>query len=151
MTDITVLKQNPAGQLMYEWRGRLLSHAGHEALVEALFNAESGHMVDIPLAKGDRFLETYFDDRWYNIFEVHDKDDDRLKGWYCNISAPAVITPGQIIFRDFALDLLVYPDGRQVVLDEDEFEALECGAEERQLALDGLAALQAYFRQRFGK
>lgn len=151
MTEVTVLKQNPAGELMYQWSGRLLSHADHEAVIEALFNAESGQMVDIPLSKGDHFLESYFDDRWYNIFEIHDKQDGRLKGWYCNISAPAVIEPGQITFRDFALDLVVYPDGRQVVLDEDEFEALECTAEERRLALEGLAALQAHFRQRFAK
>ncbi|UYN88769.1 MAG: DUF402 domain-containing protein [Anaerolineales bacterium] len=151
MTDIKVLKQNPAGQLMYEWNGQLISYTDHEAVVEALFNAESGQMVDISLSKGDHFLESYYDDRWYNIFEVRDKDDGHLKGWYCNISAPAVITPAQIIFRDFALDLLVYPDGRQVVLDEDEFEALECTTEERRLALQGLAALQAHFRQRFDK
>lgn len=151
MTEITILKQNPAGQLMYQWSGQLLRYADHEAVVEALFNAESGQMVDIPLSKGDRFLESYFDDRWYNIFEIHDRQDGRLKGWYCNISAPAVIEPGQITFRDFALDLVVYPDGRQVVLDEDEFEALECTADERRLAQLGLAALQAHFRQRFHK
>jgi len=151
MTEVTVLKQNPAGELMYQWSGRLLSHADHEAVIEALFNAEIGQMVDIPLSKGDHFLESYFDDRWYNIFEIHDKQDGRLKGWYCNISAPAVIEPGQITFRDFALDLVVYPDGRQVVLDEDEFEVLECTAEERRLALEGLAALQVHFRQRFAR
>jgi len=136
---------------MYQWPGRLLSYADHEAVVEARFNAESGQMLDIPLSKGDHFLESYFNDRWYNIFEIRDKDDNHLKGWYCNISAPAVITPDQIIFRDFALDLLVYPDGRQVVLDEDEFEALQCSAEERHLARQGLAELQAYFKQRFDK
>ena len=30
----------------------------------------------------------------------------------------------QIRYVDLALDLLVFPDGRQLVLDEDEFEAL---------------------------
>src|SRR5690606_11893968 len=139
MNEITVLKQNPAGELMYQWQGQLLSQNGHETLVEALFNAESGMLEEIPLKKGDQFLETYYDDRWFNIFEIHDKDDGRLKGWYCNVCAPAVVSSGQIIFRDFALDLLVYPDGRQVVLDREEFDALQCCQEERAFALAGLA------------
>ncbi|MCW5874930.1 MAG: DUF402 domain-containing protein [Anaerolineales bacterium] len=151
MNEITVLKQNPAGELMYQWQGQLLSQHGHETVVQALFNAESGMLEEIPLKKGDRFIETYYDDCWFNIFEIHDKDDGRLKGWYCNVCAPAEISPAQIIFRDFALDLLVYPDGRQVVLDEDEFEALDCSVEERQLALAGLAQLQDHFRQRLAE
>lgn len=148
-TNITVIKQNPAGELMYQWQGRLLTQALHKVQVEARFSAESGMMVDIPISKGDRFLETYYDDRWFNIFEIHDKEDGSLKGWYCNIAAPAVIRPGEVVFRDFALDLLVYPDGRQLVLDEDEFAALACSADERQQALAGLAELQEHFRRRF--
>ncbi len=151
MNEITVLKQNPAGELMYQWQGQLVHQQGHETLVQALFNADSGMVEEIPLKKGDQFLETYYDDRWFNVFEIRDKDDGRLKGWYCNVCAPAVISTGQIIFRDFALDLLVYPDGRQVVLDEDEFEALYCSPEERSLALSGLAQVQSYFRDKFAE
>ena len=106
-------------------------------------------MVDIALNKGDRFLETYYDDRWFNIFEIRDKQDDSLKGWYCNVAAPAIIRPGEITFRDFALDLLVYPDGRQLVLDEDEFAELDCAPDERRQALEGLVQLQEQFRRKF--
>ncbi|MBX3002634.1 MAG: DUF402 domain-containing protein [Anaerolineales bacterium] len=151
MTEITVYKQNPAGELMYSWAGQLLHYRSPEALVEARFNAKSGMMEEIALQQGDRFIETYYDDRWFNVFEIRDKDDDRLKGWYCNVSAPAIIAAHQVSFRDFALDLLVYPDGRQVVLDEDEFAALECSAQERQLAQQGLAQVQAYFREKFAR
>jgi len=151
MTEITVLKQKPSGELMYQWQGHLVHHVGAEVLVQAVFGAKGGMVEEIQLNQGDRFLETYYTDRWFNIFEMHDKEDGRLKGWYCNISAPAELSPGQLSFRDFALDLLVYPDGRQVVLDEDEFEVLECSLEERQLALEGLAQLQAHFKQKFGK
>jgi hypothetical protein len=45
-----------------------------------------------------------------------------------------------------ALDLLVFPDGRQIVLDEDEFNALPLSEAERQSALAALAELQALFR-----
>jgi hypothetical protein len=151
MNDVTILKHDPAGRLVFRYEGKLLTQTPTEVLIEALFGFEGRSLVDIPLKKGDRFLETYYTDRWFNIYEIRDRDDDQRKGWYCNVAAPAVITPGQIIFRDFALDLMVYPDGRQLVLDEDEFAALTCSAGERQSALEGLAQLQAEFRARFAK
>lgn len=151
VNNVTILKHDPAGKLMFRYEGRVLAQQATEILVEAFFGLEGRSLVDIPLNKGDRFLETYYSDRWFNIYEIRDRDDDHLKGWYCNIAAPAIIAPGQITFRDFALDLVVYPDGRQLVLDEDEFEALSCSAEERQLALAGLAQLQEQFRKQFEK
>ena len=135
---------------MYQWQGRLLSQELHEIHIEARFSAENGMMVDIPIAKGDRFLETYYDDRWFNVFEIRDKQDDSLKGWYCNIAAPAIIRPGEITFRDFALDLLVYPDGRQLVLDEDEFGDLNLPAHERIAALRAIETIRHTVAQREG-
>jgi predicted RNA-binding protein associated with RNAse of E/G family len=37
---------------------------------------------------------------------------------------PAQFSEGQVSYMDLALDLLVFPDGRQLILDEDEFAAL---------------------------
>jgi len=47
-----------------------------------------------------------------------------LKGWYCNITKPAVVTEDELTFVDLALDLWVWPDMRYLVLDEDEFDEL---------------------------
>lgn len=149
MNEIVILKNNPAGELMFRYEGKILRRSDSEVLLEAFFGLEGRSMVDIPLKKGDRFLETYYSDRWFNIYEIHDRDGDLLKGWYCNIASPAELGETQIVFRDFALDLLVYPDGRQLVLDQDEFAALQCSPQERQLALAGLAQLQAQFREQF--
>ncbi len=81
---------------------------------------------------GDRFIETYFTERWYNVFEIHDREDDRLKGWYCNIGRPAVMeSENTISYVDLALDLWVAPDGSQTVLDEDEFDALDLDAKHK--------------------
>ena len=91
--------------------------------------------------KNDRFLERYYDDRWYNIYEARDKDDDRLKGWYCNVTRPARFEGNTIFYTDLALDLLAYPDGRFLVLDEDEFKALDLDPETQRQALAGLDAL----------
>src|SRR5690606_40302883 len=101
MNEITVFKQNPAGELLYQWPGQLLAQQGAEVLIDAAFNAESGQMGDIQRNKGVRFLDMYYLDRWYNIFEIRDPGSDQLKGWYCNVSAPAILQPGELSFRDF--------------------------------------------------
>ncbi|MBI3362586.1 MAG: DUF402 domain-containing protein, partial [Chloroflexi bacterium] len=67
--------------------------------------------------------------------------DDRLKGWYCNVTRPAVITDGSVRAVDLALDVFVYPDGRMLVLDEDEFVGLSLTKYEQRaarMALDEL-------------
>jgi len=51
-------------------------------------------------------VETYYTDRRYYIFEIHDRDDDQLKGWYCNVSRLAVLdADDRLLYMDLALDL----------------------------------------------
>jgi hypothetical protein len=94
------------------------------------------------LRRGDRFVESFYTDRWYNVFAVYDVETATFKGWYCNIARPAAIAPGGLTCEDLALDLLVFPDGRSIVLDVDEFEALSLTGEEQQHALSALEELQ---------
>jgi hypothetical protein len=101
------------------------------------------------LRKGDRFIETYYTDRWYNIYEIHDLDDNRLKGWYCNVARPAVLeSENELSYVDLALDLWVASDGTQTILDEDEFAALDLDTETRKRARKALEELQARFANR---
>ena len=91
---------------------------------------------------GDRFTEWYYSDRWYNIFEIA-SPDGALKGWYCNVAAPATIAENGLFCRDLLLDLWVTPDGVTSVLDEDEFAAEPAlDATTRSQARAGLAELQ---------
>ncbi len=77
---------------------------------------------------GDIFTETFYTDRWYNVFEIVDAQQ-KLKGWYCNITRPSRITENEneneIEWDDLALDVWMDTQGAQQVLDEDEFEALK--------------------------
>jgi len=57
-----------------------------------------------------------------------------------------VISDGWISYVDLALDLLVYPDGRQLVLDQDEFEALDLDLEDHKQSLKALAELKTLFK-----
>ncbi len=144
--SIRVLKCNLSNEVTWQYDGRILRREANEILLEAFFNREDAPFMDVILKRNDRFLETFHADRWYNIFEIYDRDDDRLKGWYCNIGRPARITDEAVSYVDLALDLWVSADGKQTVLDEDEFESLGLQDEERQQALRALAELQHLFK-----
>ena len=145
MEDIDVIKQNPHGQETLRYNGIVLVRRTNRVLLQALFNRDELLLDQIVLHRGDRFVELYFSDRWYNIFEIHDLSDDRIKCWYCNVSYPAEIECEAVCYRDLALDLLVYPDGRQLVLDEDEFAELNIDEPIRKRARASLGELQCLF------
>jgi hypothetical protein len=73
---------------------------------------------------GDVFTEHYWRDRWYAVKEVRDAHGG-LKGWYCDITRPVVVTgDGALVSEDLDLDLWRSADGGDVRrLDEDEFAA----------------------------
>lgn len=139
---ITVIKRNTAGAETWRYTGEVLHWLADGVVLQAAFNRGDMPFEGIVLRRGDRFVETFYTDRWYNIFEIHDVDDDHIKGWYCNIGKPAVICGDELSYVDLALDLLVYPDGAQRILDEDEFEGLGLDAETKQKALAALAELR---------
>ncbi|MCX5314036.1 DUF402 domain-containing protein [Streptomyces sp. NBC_00154] len=71
---------------------------------------------------GDVFTEHYWRDRWFAVKEVR-TGGGTLKGWYCDITRPAVLRDGELLVEDLDLDLWVSADGSSVLrLDEDEFE-----------------------------
>lgn len=142
---IRIQKKNLAGDVTYTYEGELLSRDEHSIILEALFDRADMPFVDTVLRTGDRFVEYYYNDRWYNIFEVHDRDDERIKGWYCNVCQPASFEDGIVSYVDLALDLWISSDGRQTVLDEDEFEGLNLDRELRVDALQGLQDLKQLF------
>jgi hypothetical protein len=144
---VTVVKLDVYGKETWRYPGRILSRQGSRIVLEATFDREDMVFHGMPLCKGDRFIETYYTDRWYNVYEIHSRADDILRGWYCNVSSPARLEAGQLIYTDLALDLLVFPDGRQIVLDEDEFSILKLTPQEREQALAALNELRASLYQ----
>ncbi|MFE3898969.1 DUF402 domain-containing protein [Streptomyces sp. NPDC059153] len=78
---------------------------------------------------GDVFTEHYWRDRWFAVKEVRTGTGE-LKGWYCDITRPAVLRDAELLVEDLDLDLWVSADGSSVLrLDEDEFD--ESGLAER--------------------
>jgi protein associated with RNAse G/E len=100
------------------------------------------------LREGDRFLELYISGRWFNIYEVHDKDSDAIKAWYCNITRPVKVEKEKLSYDDLALDMLIYPDRSILVLDEDEFASLSLDYADVQNARKGLKKLKEIFSRK---
>ena len=143
---IKVQKKIPGGEVVYEYHGDLIHRDENSVTLEALFTRDDMPFMDVVFKKDDRFIEYYYANRWYNIFEIHDRDDGKIKGWYCNIGMPAVIEDGVVSYVDLALDLWVSGNGKQTVLDEDEFEKLELSEDLRAGALNGLDELKHLFK-----
>jgi protein associated with RNAse G/E len=79
---------------------------------------------------------------------VHSVKDDRIKGWYCNITRPAHIDDNAVSAVDLALDVWIGVDGSVLVLDEDEFARLNLAETDRHAALKALEELKELARLR---
>ncbi|MBI3168302.1 MAG: DUF402 domain-containing protein [Chloroflexi bacterium] len=148
MPVMIILKKNLAGEVTWQYEGVELHRDENSITVEAFFNRDDLPFQEIVLKRNDRFVETFYTDKWFNIFEIYDRDDGKLKGWYCNITKPAVIEDGSVSYVDLALDLWVSVDGRQTVLDEDELEDLKLGEDLKKKIFSGLQELQAHFNEK---
>ncbi len=142
MDQITVYKLNETGDVVWQYPASVLERGSSWIRLEAFFNLDDLDLGFVTLKRGDRFVENFYSDRWYNIFAVYDGLDRDLQGWYCNICRPAQLGDTAVRCEDLALDLWVAPDGRAQVLDEDEFGMLKIDADERRKCLDALQKLQ---------
>ena len=83
------------------------------------------------------FLHEYFSPTaWFNVFALFTADG-HLKGWYGNVTWPTMFEEGpkgeSVVWHDLFVDLIGFPDGQHVILDEDELEASEMMEEEPDL------------------
>ena len=148
MSRMKVLKKNLAEEVTWQYEGAELSRDENSITIEAFFNRDDMPFQEIVLKRDDRFVETFYTDKWYNIFAIYDRDDGKLKGWYCNIGKPAVVKDDSVSYVDLALDLWVSANGKQTVLDEDELEELGLDDELKKKVYDGLRELELYFESK---
>jgi hypothetical protein len=147
---ISVVKFSPFGEELLRYPAEVIERLGDERIVvEARFALQANPVGGMVIELEDRMVESYDSREWFNVLEVHDHATDELKGWYCNISYPAEIGRDQVSYRDLALDLVVLQDGRQEVLDEKEFAALELAETDKAQARQGLEVLQSRFQGQF--
>jgi hypothetical protein len=149
MREKTVVdKLNLKGELSWRYEGEVIERSADRLTLEAFFDRDDHPFMDTTLKRGDRFVETYYTHRGYNVFEIFDRDDGNLKGYYCNITQPAKFMDGRVEYVDLYLDLWVSTSGQQTVLDEDEFLAAEMDEETRRFAREALKELQKVFESK---
>lgn len=127
---ITVIKQDPLGAEILRYHGEIVQRSPTRVVIQAAWSNPPKELGYTRFEAGDSFTEYYYSDRWFNIFDIVGSDGQR-KGWYCNIAQPAVIFDDRIEQVDLFLDVWVNPQGKPLVLDEDEFAAATTLSEEQ--------------------
>ena len=85
--------------------------------------AESIEHPDLGLIEKNTISTEYFWlDRWYNVFRFQ-QPDGKLRNFYCNVNMPPKFDGKVLDYVDMDIDVILWPEGRVVTLDEDEFEA----------------------------
>lgn len=141
-----IQKKNLNGEVVFQYDGEVIRREENAIVLEAFFGREDMTFMNVTLKRGDRFVETFYTERWYNIFEIFDRDHGAFKGWYCNIGKPALIEEEIVSYVDLALDLWVAPDGVQTVLDEDELLELNLDDDLKQRVYAGMHELRELFK-----
>ncbi|MEU6953628.1 DUF402 domain-containing protein [Streptomyces sp. NPDC045714] len=133
-----VVALSKAGRTKIRYPAELVRDDGVRVTVRAPWAAPGARDFGfVRFEPGDVLTEHYWRDRWFAVKEVR-TGDGRLKGWYCDITRPAVLADGVLTVEDLDLDLWVSADGASVLrLDEDEFE--ESGLAGRDPAAAGAA------------
>lgn len=145
---ITVIKQDPCGREITSYQGEIIRHTPEETVLQAYWTRPEKDLGYTRFEPGDRFIEYYYANRWFNIFDIASPDGTR-KGWYCNVAEPARIYDDHIEQIDLILDVWVTPYGETLILDEDEFTAdTTLSQEQRNSARKGLQALLALLAAR---
>ncbi len=122
---ITIYLIKPARDRIISYPGLLLRRTETRMTVRTLWTEEMGPVDTgyVVFEPGDYLFEHFYSDRWFNVFELH-APDGRLKGWYCNITRPAIFHAESVESEDLDIDLFVSPDRTRIlVLDEDEYAA----------------------------
>lgn len=148
MIDFTIIKCNHLGEEVLRYDGTLIERQADSVCVRAIFQLKTRDLAYVTLKQGDTFIEWFYTNRWYNVFQVIDRDDNHLKGYYCNITRPALIEDNQVQSDDLKLDLFVKPSGEILTLDQDEYDALTLSTEEKQQVSEAIADILAHVEKR---
>jgi protein associated with RNAse G/E len=138
------------GEAKIQYQGEVIERQGNGVVIQAYWSHATKDLGYTCFELGDRFIEYYYSDRWFNIFDIADAHGLR-KGWYCNVAEPARIFEERIEQIDLFIDVWVTPQGETLILDEDEFAAdTTLSQRQRHGAKEGLQALLEMIATRQG-
>ena len=118
VTEVAIVKLRPDGVEAARYSGQPLEAPAGWLAVRAVWGyrrLDAGYLVFEP---GDELDEFFALDQPYNLFALYRAGE--LIGWYCNVTHETTVRDGVIVWHDLFVDVIVYPDGNTLVLDEDE-------------------------------
>src|SRR5687767_809809 len=114
MRTITIHLLKPGKGTTVTYQGELVSDEPDHLLIHARWERATLDLGYVVFEAGDHFLEHYYTERWFNIFEIRSIGGE-LKGWYCNVTRPAEVVGDVITSEDLELDLFVSPDRERLI------------------------------------
>jgi len=123
----------PDGTVKIEYSGTLRKRTDEHLSIDTGWSREPLDLGYVIFEPDDVWVETFYFDRWFNIFRIADREGN-LKGFYANVTYPPDISDGLIKWQDLAIDIWIRPDGSHIILDEDEFEEMHPAPEIRRMA-----------------
>lgn len=120
--SITVNSRKYDGSVRRSWQCEFVTEGEGAIHLVGVFEETVEHPDLGTIEKGTLSYERFYLNRWYNYFRF-EQPAGTLRNYYINICMPPDLGDGVIDYVDLDIDLIVWPDGRVVTLDIDEFEA----------------------------
>jgi len=136
----TIVKRDHRGQFVTQYSGELVEYNDRETVVRCIWDHDTWSLDSFSIQRGDIFFEHYPNLRWFNIMDVYSPTGQR-RGWYCNLTRPAIIQNCSIVWDDLALDVIVFPDKSFILDDTFEYRLLGISIKERHQVVKELCIL----------
>lgn len=120
-SSATIRSLNFDGSIKKSWSCDFLGRKEQMLEFRGTFDADISHPDLGLITRGTLSYEYYWLDRWYNVFRFEESTGE-LRNYYCNVNMPPTFDGSVLEYVDLDLDLLIWPDGKSVVLDRNEFE-----------------------------
>ena len=94
------------GSIRRSWECELLSIDGSQLVFGGEFLEDIDHPELGLIRRGTISRESYWTDRWYNVFQFQEADGN-LRNYYCNINMPPVLSERVLDYVDLDIDVVV--------------------------------------------
>jgi hypothetical protein len=118
-TPVTIVKLRPDRTEAIRYPGIAIDVADGWVAARAPWGQRRVDLGYLVFEPNDIFLEYFALDSPFNVFAIYTQSGT-LKGWYCNVTHPSWIDKTTIYWHDLYVDVVAYPDGKLIILDEDE-------------------------------
>lgn len=121
-TPVTIVKLKPDGSEAIRYPGVAIEAERGWVAAQAPWEQRRVDLGYLVFEPDDIFLEFFSMNEPFNVFAIF-THRGVLKGWYSNVTYPSWVTGNTIYWHDLYIDVISYPDGEVLVLDEDELAA----------------------------